>query len=283
MGDGYSFDLKVNRAERHLGELTSLISAYVATHPYEVRPTSEATADERVFSLRFVDRPPPELAMALGDFVHNLRSALDHVACSLVAPVDRGQMSFPIMFQGVWNPAPAGETKSRRERRKRWKWCEERIPAPASMVLRRMQPPDNEGTPEEMDWGLRVIQFLDNLDKHRACPIVATGLVGVLGEMRSVNGNWYPARVALGPNESVAEGPVTMPEDAVDLRLTGTPVVVVDTGRPDGRLLLPGPFPFFLRQVRHELDVLRPFVRDDYSATDDVASHGSTADAPTPP
>src|SRR5215218_2101974 len=148
MNERRTFDLKVDRAETHLGELARLIDEYVDSHPYEIRRASDASGNKYTFYFHFTSQPSDDVAMALGDFVHNMRSALDYLACALVPPERREKMSFPIFFQGVWDASPSGETSRRREQRKRWRWCTERIDPHAVELLRRVQPPDNEGTVE---------------------------------------------------------------------------------------------------------------------------------------
>lgn len=261
MNGGRSFDFKLDRAEHHLRETAGLIAEYNASEPYKVDKRAPAAAGGRpTFWLEFTAQPAPRIAMALGDFVHNLRSALDHLACALVPAEQRETMSFPVFFHGVWEPADDRDSQRRKDQRKRWQWCTRHMDPRAIDVLRRVQPPDNEGTDEEMDYGLRVVQYLDNRDKHRALPIVASGLVNTTGEMRGPDGRWRPARGALNQGETVTAGPIVVPQGVVDLRLQGTPLVMVDTGRRSGRLLIPGPFPTFLHEVRELAAWLRPLL-----------------------
>src|SRR5215470_7381865 len=79
--------LKVERATHHLIELRSEI-ARVESGPYElVEVRDEAT--EHLLGLSMY-------GVIIGDFVHNLRSALDHAVWKLADPPIIGKTAFPV-------------------------------------------------------------------------------------------------------------------------------------------------------------------------------------------
>jgi hypothetical protein len=76
-------DLKLARAKKHLAELEQMVADHLATKPikHRVRPPQPGmliAVDTRFQGL------PEESGPIIGDCVHNLRSALDLMACDLV-------------------------------------------------------------------------------------------------------------------------------------------------------------------------------------------------------
>jgi hypothetical protein len=107
---GHALDgikLKVSRAEEHLEALRVECSAYLDSKPFEpVRPAqSESDNDLTVWKVNH--SPPLRLSVLLGDFLHSLRSSLDHIAWQLV--LDNGgtpdkSTSFPIVLKKKSTP-----------------------------------------------------------------------------------------------------------------------------------------------------------------------------------
>lgn len=82
MGRGPSWEgvkLKIDRAAEHLEVLHQEVEAYLDDRPYEV--VSEPRPEGNPLLLCKVHQHPPlRLSILLGDFLHNLRSSLDHLA-----------------------------------------------------------------------------------------------------------------------------------------------------------------------------------------------------------
>ena len=75
---------KLNRAHEHLATLTAAHRDYLATKPYVADQEYRPDADEIVYFGRVVNPPPLRLGVVIGDLIHNLRSALDHLVWQLV-------------------------------------------------------------------------------------------------------------------------------------------------------------------------------------------------------
>jgi hypothetical protein len=77
--------LKIERARRHLSDLRTEIELYTAKRSIRLETTADADTGLPIVRIRTSasDRPPLRLALIAGDAVHNLRSALDHVAVAL--------------------------------------------------------------------------------------------------------------------------------------------------------------------------------------------------------
>jgi hypothetical protein len=75
---------KVERAQEHLIALDAATGEFFEVDPYEIVGEFEAEASEYLFRVKVLREPPLRLGVMLGDFIHNLRSALDHLVWQLV-------------------------------------------------------------------------------------------------------------------------------------------------------------------------------------------------------
>jgi len=77
--------VKVDRAYKHLIDLQLARDRFFRPpYPYEIVTHDNTQAGERTFYLRIHKEIPSEFSALIGDFAHNLRSALDHLAWHLV-------------------------------------------------------------------------------------------------------------------------------------------------------------------------------------------------------
>jgi hypothetical protein len=106
----HGFRLKYNRANAYAIALKAEIDSWFKRQPYETFGVYEPP-DQYVFRVRFFEHPPPEWGVILGDFAHNARSALDHLAYQLVlrgtGGVHRDQTQFPIVLAPCRWPSQA--------------------------------------------------------------------------------------------------------------------------------------------------------------------------------
>jgi hypothetical protein len=75
--------LKTERADKHIADLESVISAFLKAGPY-TDDVEDCGGGRHVYRARVSAQPSPRWGLILGDAVHNLRSSLDHLAIALV-------------------------------------------------------------------------------------------------------------------------------------------------------------------------------------------------------
>jgi len=80
---------KLDRAHEHLDTLTAAYREYLDSKPYVADQEARPDDDEIRFIGRVVVPPPLRLGTILGDLIHNLRSALDHIAWQLVVHIGK--------------------------------------------------------------------------------------------------------------------------------------------------------------------------------------------------
>jgi hypothetical protein len=158
---------KIDWASKHFEVLDRKGRAWEKSHPYRVRGQLDREAREYVGGLTVNPRPHPELSLLLGDFVHNLRSALDHLVWQLV--IANGQVP------GKSNQFPVATTEAE------WKRCVKElgwlkgVEAEAVAVIKRLQPYCGKGTAAKHL--LAALNALDISDKHH---VLATGALGIV-------------------------------------------------------------------------------------------------------
>lgn len=89
--------LKVQRARKHIDELRGAVEAFVQRDICRLVVTDDEATGNQIYTMHLTEEIPEEFALILGDAVHNLRSALDLAACSLVSAKGKSakQVRFP--------------------------------------------------------------------------------------------------------------------------------------------------------------------------------------------
>ncbi len=147
--------LKIDRAKKHISDLDAERARFLGSNPYAGVAKFHPETDTTEFVLQSLPDIPDTIPLILGDAVHNLRAALDHLACELVrsAGVEPKGVYFPICETAEkYEAESAGKTKG--------------MPAEAKSEIDRIRPygGGNDGL-----WGLHR---LDIIDKHRLLPTV---------------------------------------------------------------------------------------------------------------
>jgi hypothetical protein len=254
-----SYDLKFDRAEKHLIDLEREVSRYCATHPYTVTHAREGNRQKPVWRFRYTSQPPDVIALITADFIYNLRSGLDHLAATLVRRQDR-QM-FPIFFQGVWEAGVEGENEQRAKERQRWRSLTRNMDPGAVAILKQAQPRDLGRDEGENTQSLSMLNRLSNKDRHTKLPIHIGRLAGTELCYRTPDGAWYGG--GLAANEALEDDTkLDIPHDATDVYVMGTPVVVIRTSPDREGFKIPEAFrAISLPDMRRVADLLRPFDR----------------------
>jgi len=166
MSDLLGARLKVERAKHHIADLSVEKTSFLATDPYCTTPEYYPEHDFTVYYLDKFTAVPARIALIAGDAAHNLRSALDLLASTLVGRGPgrnkRGHTYFPIR-----------ETAAKYQ-------------ADAPGMVEGMLPSDIQridgfkpyGGGNDQLWGLHR---LDIIDKHclLPTPVIAVNRIGI--------------------------------------------------------------------------------------------------------
>jgi hypothetical protein len=111
---------------------------------------------------------PPSIGLVVGDVVHNLRCALDHLVCELRTPANKAQ---PCKTQFPIYQSPTKFLKNDRVERR---WLAP-LEAAAAQAIRDLQPFNRRSNDPSKD-PLSILSELDNIDKHRTILVAYPGL-----------------------------------------------------------------------------------------------------------
>lgn len=105
-GDPFdSARLKIVRAYGHMKAINGEVDAALRSQPNGVVAEIEPESGDKVYRADLTWQPPREFGLLFGDFVHNLRSALDHMVWDLVRlNLDSGDPDSKTEYPIYWDP-----------------------------------------------------------------------------------------------------------------------------------------------------------------------------------
>ena len=164
--------LKLNRAEKHMVELKQEAKRYADSNPYSFTRVRLPDSDKKITGrFQIIEQPNPMIAVILGDFVHNLRSALDYVVVACVPKKRRYDASFPIVFEDIFAENESGNfVVNDSKRRKAFNSAIEGIHPDARAFIIDIQPYQfaaGTGRWNVDNISLGIISRMENADKHR--------------------------------------------------------------------------------------------------------------------
>lgn len=226
-----SHRLKLHRAEEHLVDLKGVIADASARRPYPVRETFDPDREEWVYYLSLDEIEPPEMfPIVLGDFLFNVRSALDHLIVAIAPDREsKKQVEFPIFTADPFRVHEHSGADLHPVEAALWRKRTSGLPADCIAELRRLQPYETarhfHGAPR--DQVLAVLSMLQNADKHRNLVGVFTALARVEVKIESTaERSWYGLVPGLKNGAEVHSA-----RSQVEVNIEGAAQVGV--GRPD--------------------------------------------------
>lgn len=182
---------KIARARHHMSDLEATVKRFRESNPYGFRTSIDNDNGDEVHHIEIRNPTPVDFSILIGDSLHSLRCALDHLAWQAHEAgggrPDR-QTNFPIY-------KTAGEFKTA-ELRSRQKYRSELI-----ALLEQVQPYRPGYAP------LGVLKELNDYDKHRLMVVTAFALVGVMPTWKTPSGPDYAQRFYV---QSLHSGTVEM-------------------------------------------------------------------------
>ena len=163
-------EAKIAWARWHLAELTKSIGDTLDAHPYRFDGRLDAETGHYVVSVHDLPVMDPTWSLRVGDIVHNLRSALDHLAWQLVI-LDGGQPNRTTQFPIRKSPLKNGSRTPTQ--------LQPTVNKPEILdALEAVQPYlDQEGKPANYANNLLwCLHRLDITDKHRLLLVVRAAL-----------------------------------------------------------------------------------------------------------
>ncbi|MFC1909053.1 hypothetical protein ACFLXD_04265 [Chloroflexota bacterium] len=276
--------LKFKRAEKHMVDINQEAVRYAESHPYEFTRLPESKKQIRG-RFRITEQPDPMIAVMLGDFVHNLRSALDYVVVACVPKQCRKHASYPIIFQDIFAKDKNGEFVVKdTQSMENFEVAIKGLHPKARAIIISLQPYNLSLFGRKVDPNLitlGIISRLENADKHRQLITIGCGgrdftLNFTVPSMPQLPPIPYHKILATG-SDTIDDNtiiPYNFPTELssiiqpsqVDMHLTGTVKILVNVTRTEGnqpplRFLLDSFMDSALYEVSGILKRLEFFVR----------------------
>jgi hypothetical protein len=192
--------LKLARAQQHLEALDQDVSRFLARDPYGVE--SELNEEGEVFRARVREEPPDEWGIAIGECVHNIRTALDHLAwqlCIRHAGHGLARTEFPIFRD------PSVYSRVSRGKPTRGSGLEKirGVEPDAQAIIERLQPYHaGENVERHPLW---VLQELSNINKHQVLHFTGAVLADTTYSLTGSITGQFRDEILFGPFEHGAE------------------------------------------------------------------------------
>ena len=178
---------KVRRAESHINDVAELERAYLKRTPWRLDPQPGPVAHRTLLTLRIEESPPIDIALATGDALHGLSSALDALAFA-VARATYGpalddderlqrETAFPVQWSrsclvAWWDTKPRRQLYSEGDIEALWRGQSAYWSAYARAELGLPEITRADGLDEVEFDQLTRLRRLHNIDKHRRLHVV---------------------------------------------------------------------------------------------------------------
>jgi len=272
--------LKIQRAEKHMVDINQEAMRYAESQPYTCQRIRFLDSDDTIWGrFHITKQPDPMIAIMLGDFIHNLRSALDWVVVACSPRKHRYKAGFPIFLRDVFAKDADGNFVFGDSERKSLETCLQGLRPEARALVMGLQPYHFGADTHRVILGL--IGRLDNADKHRELITMGCGgrdfrgslivpgfpkpveLPDILATGDTFLKNNTMVRYVIPPKVL----PYVHPSE-VDMHLTGTIKVLVKIAGTNGNpspdfYLIDSIMEMALSEVKQILRGLEPFSRID--------------------
>lgn len=203
--DGAS--LKVARAYRHIDELKATLDNIRRDHPKTLIPKKQADGS---FTLTFSDLGPsgPMIPLILGDAIHNLRSAFDHMWVALAEAAEPARANVAAVKFATF---PFHETRHNLKGVVEKGAIKDAFPDTERLILDHIRPYSDAGG-NEILW---AITKFDKIDKHNTIiPIVEMNAIDhAIVKFGNIRGKFTD--IGLDSGAIAFDGPIEIEDEAV--------------------------------------------------------------------
>jgi hypothetical protein len=226
-----TYRAKLARADEHLSALYRETDGWGDSDPFRIVRQSNADGSVHHFSLRFKAQPDVwRWALLLGDALHNMRCALDHIVYALAIrqtgqdpPPDDSRLMFPICSEPEY-----------------WKSARSRIAClnEATRAAIECAQPYNRIKPGQWFMPLWWLAQLNDIDKHRLPHITVVAAhadeIAIDAEPGTFRALWNEGPLVDGAPLLRLTLAKPNPQVYVDLKATGAVVLQLEDIRPLG-------------------------------------------------
>jgi hypothetical protein len=179
-----SHRLKLDRADEHLKDINDLTESLRERREYPVietmKPERKGPRWEYRLDLSHV-QPPERLPILIGDYLFNMRSALDHLIVAIAPRKYRHKVSFPIHRTNPLARDEASGDYLNTEAARHWRALADCLPDDCFAALTVLQPYEAAALHRQRahHHALTLLSAFQNADKHRELIDAIAGLTKV--------------------------------------------------------------------------------------------------------
>ena len=228
----HAVTLRMRRASRHLDEIDDLVKDFVDAGPFQVSETRDPATGGYIYRVELTGTPSEDIPVVVGDFLHNLRSALNYLMIGMLPP-SLNRLQYPLYENDPFRRVNGSRKFVDRDARGRnfWRTLEGALDRRALALVKDYQP-FSLGTRSGKVNMLAMLSRLSNADKHRRLALVSPGLeapswVLDLGDKR-VFKEWDGLVMPANQELLRTTAPTT-------IELCGTPIVTLQVRPPEGK------------------------------------------------
>jgi hypothetical protein len=223
-----SHRLKLYRADEHMRDIEALTDPLSERCKYPVietmKPEKKGPVWEYRLDLSHV-QPPELLPILIGDYMFNVRSALDHLAVALAPRKYRRKVSFPVFTR---DPLICDERSGDyldAEAARRWLELAKYLPGDCLAALKALQPYEAAALHGHVanHHALALLSAFQNADKHRELVEAVVALQEVEAD---IDGETICAVPTFKEGTVVARAPAKM-----NVKVEGSAIVGLQRGR----------------------------------------------------
>ena len=154
--------LKLDRAYEHIETLNDALQGFLRRNPHAPLPKVHKQPPEYVAGMKVREAPPLRWGIIVGEMVHNLRSALDHLVHQLALANGKtpGGIAYPVLSEDPDSPNASDKTRTI------WANLAKRVHPDDLAIIERTQP--YKGRDHGIGRVLFALNRLSNWDKHNA-------------------------------------------------------------------------------------------------------------------
>lgn len=231
-----SWQLKFDRAQRHRMDAEAMVAA--ATTEQEIRIEKELVGKEWVYTVHHDAVIDPAFPAVLGDFLFNLRSAIDHIAASnRTSPT--WKTPFPLFHEPVGGLPTPGEPARLKRYRDIWANVKANTPPAVFDVMDAAQPFNAPNGLVPANMALAVLNELHNRDKHGSLAVVTTGIKDIKCWVLTPDGLRPVRDPNLPPGMFPNGADIFRDERSLEFRVRGEVGLAVAAGPTGGYRFLP--------------------------------------------
>lgn len=174
MSERGSWWLKFDRAQYHRREAEAMVASATAEQDIRMQKV-RADGGDWIYTVHHDAVVDPSFPAVLGDFLFNLRSALDHIAAAnRLKPTAKSP--FPLFHDPIGQAAVPGEPTKYKSYRNSWAQVRANTNPAAFKAMDAAQPFNAPVGVDPTTTALAVLNHLQNRDKHASLTVVTSGI-----------------------------------------------------------------------------------------------------------